>query len=388
MQPSTFSNREEVMRRAIELACRGIGRVEPNPPVGAVIVDDQLRLLGEGWHDRFGGPHAEVAAIAQAGARARGATLFVTLEPCCHFGKTPPCVAAVVAAGLRSVVIGIQDPNPQVAGKGISQLRAASISVEIGLLASEARRVAAPFCKLVDTGLPYVHAKWAMTLDGRIASHGGASKWISNVTSRQMVHRLRGRMDAILIGSGTALADDPLLTARPPGPRVATRIVFDSRGRLPLSSQLVLTAGETPLLVIAGSQAPRENLALLRDRGVEIFECLPQDPAAMEVRPDLAAVLAELGRRKMTNILVEGGGELLGTFFDRQLIDELHVFIAPKLLGGSGAISPLAGTGRLAPTELPDLEYPAIEHLDGDVYIHGPILRQPGSMGSDSNFGR
>lgn len=377
MTPRTFASREEVMRRAIELAGRGIGLVEPNPPVGAVIVDDQMRLLGEGWHERFGGPHAEIGALAAAGANARGATLFVTLEPCSHFGKTPPCADAVIAAGLRRVIVGMQDPYPQVAGQGIQRLREAQIEVEVGLLESQVRRLAAPFCTLVETGRPWVHAKWAMSLDGRIASRGGESKWISNATSRALVHSLRGRMDAIVIGVGTALADDPLLTARPPGPRIATRVVFDSRARLPVESQLVATAREAPLLIVTGHAAPRERIERFRAAGAEVFQCELGPSAAERPRPSVAAVLDELGRRRMTNVLVEGGSHLLGTFFDERLIDELHVFVAPKLIGGSAALSPLAGAGRAVPPELPDIDQPQIEILDGDVYIHGPLRRGP-----------
>jgi diaminohydroxyphosphoribosylaminopyrimidine deaminase/5-amino-6-(5-phosphoribosylamino)uracil reductase len=368
-----FASGEDAMRRAIALAARGIGFVEPNPAVGSVIVDDQLRLIGEGWHERFGGPHAEVVALAQAGERARGATLYVTLEPCCHYGKTPPCTEAVIAAGIKKIVVGMPDPFPQVAGKGIERLRAAKVDVEVGLLEPEVRRLTAPFRKLVETGRPYVHAKWAISLDGRIASHSGQSKWISNAASRAVVHQLRGRMDAIAIGIGTALADDPLLTARPPGPRVATRIVFDSRARLPVDSQLVRTVNQAPLLIVTGPQAPREKIERLRNHGVDVLESGSSPSAAAMGHPDPVAVLNELGRRRMTNVLVEGGSQLLGPFFDRQLIDEVHVFIAPKLLGGAGAKSPLAGTGRPAPPELPDLEHPAIEILDGDVYIHGPL---------------
>jgi diaminohydroxyphosphoribosylaminopyrimidine deaminase/5-amino-6-(5-phosphoribosylamino)uracil reductase len=364
------------MQRAIELARRGIGLVEPNPPVGAVIVDDQLRLVAEGWHQRFGGPHAEVQAIAHAGDGARGATLFVTLEPCCHFGKTPPCVDAIVAAGLKKVVIGIEDPFPQVAGQGIERLRAARVDVDVGLSAPAVGRLTAPFCRLVEAGRPYVHAKWAMTLDGRIASTTGESKWISNAASRTVVHVLRGRMDAIVIGIETALADDPLLTARPPGPRVATRIIFDSSARLPVDSQLVRTARDAPLLVVAANGAPRENVARLRNAGIEVLECEADQRAGATNRPDPQALLAALGRRRMTNVLVEGGSALLGAFFDAKLIDEVHIFVAPKFLGGAGARSPLAGAGRPAPPQLPDLENPEIEILDGDVYIHGPVRPQ------------
>lgn len=368
-----FASDEAVMQRAIDLARQAAGFVEPNPMVGAVIVDDDLRLVGEGWHERFGGPHAEVQALARAGGRACGATLFVTLEPCCHFGKTPPCVDAIIAAGLRKVVVGMTDPFEQVSGGGIQRLRDANIVVEVGLLTGAVRRLAAPFCKLIEQKLPYVHAKWAMTLDGRIASRTGDSKWISNAASREKVHQLRGRMDAILVGVGTIIADDPLLTARPPGPRVATRVVFDSRARLSVESQLVQTIAQAPLLVAVGPQAPAANLEQLQAKGAEVFQFAPDQSESCGIRPSPKAILAELGRRQMTNVLVEGGSELLGAFFDWQLVDEVHVFAAPKLLGGAAALSPVSGTGREAPSELPDLIDPEIELLDGDVYIHGPL---------------
>jgi diaminohydroxyphosphoribosylaminopyrimidine deaminase/5-amino-6-(5-phosphoribosylamino)uracil reductase len=212
-----------------------------------------------------------------------------------------------------------------------------------------------------------------MTLDGRIASRSGESKWISNEASRAVAHRLRGRMDAIAIGIGTALADDPRLTARPAGPRVATRIVFDSQARLPIDSQLVRTAGTVPLIVVVGARAPSENIARLRGHEVEVIECVSRDSADGGASPDPRAVLAELGRRRMTNVLVEGGSQLLGAFFDAQLIDEVHVFIAPKLLGGKDARSPLAGVGCSAPPRLPDVDNAEIEVLDGDIYVHGPL---------------
>lgn len=373
MNPVAFASREEVMYRAIELARRGIGFVEPNPAVGAVIVDDGLRLLGEGWHEKFGGPHAEVAAISRARGDIRGATMYVTLEPCCHTGKTRPCADAVIAAGLRRVVVAMSDPYPQVDGRGIQKLRDAQIDVEVGLLEAEAKRLTAPFCKLVTQGVPYVHAKWAMTLDGRIASRTGASKWISNETGRAIAHKLRGRMDAVIVGIGTALADDPLLTARPAGPRVATRVVLDSRARLPLDSQLVRTIDQAPLMVVAGPGAPAERMAALQGRGAEIFRPATGHSPGGANRPALDALLAELGRRRMTNVLVEGGGEVLGAFFDGRLIDEIHAFVSPKLLGGAAAKSPLEGCGQSAPAELPDLDPVEITLLDGDVYIHGPV---------------
>jgi len=237
------------MRRALQLAEQGRGFVEPNPLVGAVVVRDG-RAVGEGWHQRYGQAHAEVNALAAAGDAARGATLYVTLEPCCHHGKTPPCTDAVLRSGVRRVVAAMYDPFPQVAGHGADLLRAAGVVVEVGLGEAEARRLNAPYLKLLATGRPYVHAKWAMTLDGKIATRTGDSKWISNEASRHRVHALRGRMDAILVGIGTALADDPQLTARPPGPRTPARIVLDSHGRLPPTSLLAQTARTTPVLVV------------------------------------------------------------------------------------------------------------------------------------------
>lgn len=375
--PRRIKTPEEAMRLALELARRGEGQVEPNPMVGAVVVDPKGNVLGTGWHQKFGGPHAEVFALREAGRRAAGTNLFTTLEPCCHTGKTPPCVDAIIAAGILRVYTALQDPFPAVAGQGIARLRAAGIDVRVGLLQAEAERLAAPFLKLVRTGLPYVHAKWAMTLDGKLAARTGISKWISNEASRAVVHRLRGRMDAILVGIETALLDDPLLTARPAGPRVATRIVVDSRARLPQQSQLLQTITQAPVIVAACDDAPAEQVQMLRDHGVEVLLFAPAVSAASSAgapgRVPLTPLLQELGRRRFTNILVEGGSGLLGSLFDDNLIDHTHVFIAPKVLGGSAAKSPIGGTGLDSPELMPRLENPRIEILDGDVYVEGPL---------------
>jgi diaminohydroxyphosphoribosylaminopyrimidine deaminase / 5-amino-6-(5-phosphoribosylamino)uracil reductase len=369
-----FDNDESVMRRALELAARGEGFVEPNPMVGAVIVDVDRRLLGEGFHERFGGPHAEINALQQAGDAARDATLFVTLEPCCHRGKTGPCVDAVIRSGINRVVVGAVDPNPQVAGKGFARLRDAGIAVETGLLRGDCERLIAPFAKWVTTGLPWVHAKWAMTLDGRIATRSGHSQWISNRSSRDVVHRLRGRMDAIVVGAETAFRDDPLLTARPPGPRTALRVVVSRSGRLDPNSQLALTAKEVPVLVTALEEANIVFQDALQERGVEIVR-LPALQYADRTSPDLQELLRQLGRRNATNVLVEGGGRLLGGVFDFGLIDEFHVFVAPKLAGGDGAVSPLGGLGRDAIPDVADLPDARVEILNGDVYLHGRFAR-------------
>jgi diaminohydroxyphosphoribosylaminopyrimidine deaminase/5-amino-6-(5-phosphoribosylamino)uracil reductase len=356
---------EQWMRRALQLAELGRGHVEPNPLVGAVIVRDG-RAVAEGWHRKFGGAHAEVEPLAAAGEAARGATLYVSLEPCCHFGKTPPCTEAIIRAGIARVVAAVRDPFPQVNGGGFRVLRAAGIEVVDSVCAAEASRLNAPFLTLVTAGRPYVHAKWAMTLDGKIATRTGHSQWISNEASRRLVHRLRGLMDGILVGIGTALSDDPQLTARPPGPRVATRIVLDSQARLPLGSQLVRTARTVPTLVVASSQAGEPSRGHLVESGCEVLTLAPASTSL-----PVAALLDELGRRKYTNVLVEGGGRVLGSFLDARLVDEVHIFIAPCLVGGETAPSPVEGTGAATVAEGLRLSAWDTQVLEGDIYVHG-----------------
>ncbi len=357
------------MRRALELAANGQGYVEPNPMVGCVIAR-RAEIIGEGFHRRFGGPHAEIEALHLAGPRAAGATMYVTLEPCCHVGKTPPCTKAILAAGLRRVVVAQRDPFPQVAGGGLAELHSAGVEVEVGVLESEARRLNAPYLKLIETGRPWIIAKWAMSLYGKIATAAGESRWISNEQSREVVHKLRGRMDAIIIGRETALRDDPLLTARPPGPRTALRVVLDTNASLSPDSQLVRTVADAPLLVAVGKQAPAENRRRLEDAGCEVFEC----PGESHI-DRLHSLLQELGRRRMTNVLVEGGGRVLGSLLDARQIDEVHVFIAPKLIGGSAARVAFMGEGIAQMADALCLDAPEIETIAGDVYIHGRIRK-------------
>lgn len=355
------------MARALELARRGQGAVEPNPLVGCVIAQGE-RIVGEGWHTRFGGPHAEIEALAAAGSDAAGATLYVTLEPCCHHGKTPPCTAALIRAAVRRVVIAHQDPFPQVAGRGMEELRQAGVQVELGLLEQEARQLNAPYLKLIRSGRPWILAKWAMTLDGKLATRTGSSQWISGEASRRRVHQLRGRVDAVLVGRRTAEVDDPLLTARPPGPRVATRIVVDSQARLAQDSQLVRTAREVPVLLAVGPAATAADCRRLTDAGCEVWAGAADDPAER-----LLLLLDELGQRRMTNVLVEGGGRLLGSLFDAGEIDEVHVFIAPRLAGGQAAVSAVGGRGVEQMSQARWLQTPIVERLDEDVYFHGRV---------------
>ena len=357
------------MMRALELAARGQGYVEPNPMVGCVIVRDG-EVVGEGWHRAFGQPHAEIEALAVAGQRAAGATMYVTLEPCCHFGKTPPCSKAVVAAGLRRVVVAQQDPFPAVSGGGLKEIAGAGIDVEVGVCTEQAQALNAPYLKLIRTGRPWVIAKWAMTLDGKIAARTGDSKWISGQASREIVHALRSRVDAVLVGRGTVAMDDPLLTARPQGARVATRIVLDTGASLPVFGQLVKTAQQTPVLVIVGPKADQDQCGGLEQAGCEIFRCQRETP---EER--LNEVLDELGRRRMTNVLVEGGSQVLGSLFDANAIDEVHAFVAPKLIGGQQSPTPLAGAGLSLISQAMQLENPRWQTIGDDLYIHGRVQR-------------
>jgi diaminohydroxyphosphoribosylaminopyrimidine deaminase / 5-amino-6-(5-phosphoribosylamino)uracil reductase len=357
---------ESFMRRALELAERGRGYVEPNPLVGAVLVREG-RIVGEGWHERFSHAHAEVNALNQAGEAARGAECYVTLEPCCHSGKTPPCTEALIRTGVVRVLAAMEDPFPQVAGQGAARLRAGGIPISFGLCEKEARRQNAPYLKLLKTGLPYIHAKWAMTLDGKIATRSGDSKWISNEASRRLVHELRGRMDAIIIGIGTALADNPLLTARPPGARVPLRVILDSQARLPLASRLVQTASEVPTMLVASTGVAENRLAPLRAAGCQIL----QVAAGADGKADLQRLLTHLGQMRATNVLVEGGAEVLGSFLDLGAIDETHVFVAPGLIGGTESKTAIAGRGCERVADGMRYIETEVKTVDGDVYVRG-----------------
>lgn len=313
------------MRRALELARLGEGSVEPNPMVGSVICQGE-RIIGQGYHRQFGGPHAEIEALKGCTESPNGATVYVTLEPCAHFGKTPPCVDALLAAGVRRVVAAVRDPNPAVVGAGFARLREAGVQVDEGAAAAAAMELLAPFATLVREKRPYIIAKWAQTADGRLVTRPDEDRWISCGESRAWVHRLRARVDGVLVGANTVLRDDPLLTARDvPLRRRCMRIVLDRQLRIPLSCKLVRTAREQPTLVFTGPRAAGEGLALrLRDAGVEVV--------AAPIRgdgEDIRAVLGLLGSRGATNVLVEGGPTVLAGFFREKLIDEAYTFVAP-----------------------------------------------------------
>lgn len=361
------------MAQALALAMAGLGAVEPNPMVGCIVVRDG-EIVGRGLHEQFGGPHAEVNALADAGELAAGATAYITLEPCRHQGKTPPCTQALIRAGVKRVVIGVTDPFPEVSGRGIVELEAAGIQCDVGVRDAEANWLLAPFRKLVETGRPWVIAKWAMTLDGKLATRTGNSQWISSEASRACVHQLRGRVDAVIVGSGTALADNPLLTARPASladmKRIAMRVVVDSAASLSPDSRLVQTATDVPVLVAAGKEASSNACERLADAGVEVFRC-----AGSTHEQRLTNLLDELGRRRMTNVVVEGGSKLLGALFDMRAVDEVHTFIAPKFAGGSTAPGPVGGEGIERMSKALKLADISIEELEGDVYVHGRVAK-------------
>ena len=357
------------MHRACEIAQRAKGHAEPNPTVGCVIAVGDT-VLAEGWTQDYGTDHAEVHTIGRVSpsqkAQLADATLYVTLEPCCHQGKTPPCTSAILATPIKRVIVGVQDPFPQVAGQGIQLLREAGIEVIICAEEQVVKDSLAPFLKAQQLRLPWVIAKWAMTLDGKIATAQGDSKWISSAESRKVVHGLRGRMDAVMVGIGTALADDPLLTARPAGPRMALRIVVDSMGRLPLSSQLAATANDIPVLLAVGNEAPQDRLDALASAGLEILPCDGDSHAER-----LESLLIELGKRRATNVLVEGGAELLGSLLHSNHIDEVHAFIAPKMIGGEFGVT--AGNGRSLMEDAWRLRSIHFEQIDNDMYVSGLV---------------
>ncbi|WP_088533800.1 bifunctional diaminohydroxyphosphoribosylaminopyrimidine deaminase/5-amino-6-(5-phosphoribosylamino)uracil reductase RibD [Geobacter sp. DSM 9736] len=325
----------EMMMRAVSLARKGIGKTSPNPAVGCVIVRDGV-IVGEGWHRKAGTPHAEVHALRQAGEHAAGSDVYVTLEPCAHHGRTPPCANALVAARVGRVYVGMIDPNPLVSGKGAAIIRGAGIPVEIGTCKEECRRINEAFIKHVTTGLPLVVLKSAMSLDGKTATMSGDSKWITGEKSRAYVHRLRGVLDAVMVGAGTVIADDPLLTCRTGG-RNPLRIIVDSNLRTPLNSQLVLTAQSVP--TIMATVAGYAEAAPFRAARIEVLQC-----RAREGRVDLHDLFRRLGEMGIQSVLLEGGGTLAGEAFRLQLIDKFLLFYAPILLGGAGA-GPFAGAG-------------------------------------------
>jgi diaminohydroxyphosphoribosylaminopyrimidine deaminase / 5-amino-6-(5-phosphoribosylamino)uracil reductase len=364
---------ERFMRRALELAERGRGLTSPNPMVGAVVVMPAGEVVGEGFHARAGAPHAEVEALRAAGARARGATLYVTLEPCAHQGRTPPCAPAVIEAGVVRVVVAVTDPNPLVSGRGVAELRGAGVEVVTGVAAAEAERQNRAFLTAMRERRPHVTLKAGMTLDGKIADLHGASRWITGESARQHAHRLRSESDAIVVGIGTVLRDDPELTVRlaQPWPREPLRVVLDTGARTPPGARLIRAGRPTCAVIAVGSEAPHTRVKALADAGATIVVCRTRDG-----RVDLGALLTELFAREVRAVLVEGGGEVHGAFLDAGLVDRVAMFAAPLLIGGRGATPVVGGAGRELKSAVRLSDF-TVTPLGDDLLVEADVVRVP-----------
>jgi diaminohydroxyphosphoribosylaminopyrimidine deaminase/5-amino-6-(5-phosphoribosylamino)uracil reductase len=355
----------QYMQQALELARGGLGFVSPNPLVGCVLIKDGI-VVGRGYHQRFGGPHAEVHALHEAGPQARGAVLYVNLEPCSHTGKTPPCADAVIQAGVSRVVVALRDPNPLVAGAGLARLAAAGIAVTVGVCEAAAYKLNEAFIKFITTRRPFVTLKSAITLDGKIATRTGASRWITGELARQESHRLRHAADAILVGVGTVLQDDPQLTTRLPDLQGANplRVIVDSTLRVPRQAQVTDVASDRRTLIVTTARAPVARREALQVRGVEVVHL----PAYDDGRVDLEALLRYLGERGVASVLVEGGATLSATLLRRRLIDKVLLFVAPKIIGGDG-ISVVGPCGVETMEQVINLRDVVSQRLGNDVLL-------------------
>jgi diaminohydroxyphosphoribosylaminopyrimidine deaminase/5-amino-6-(5-phosphoribosylamino)uracil reductase len=367
VKPGT-TNDARLMRLALGLARRGLGRTSPNPPVGAVIVAKNA-IVGRGYHRQAGQPHAEIEALRAAGRQARRGTLYVTLEPCAHHGRTPPCTDAIIAAGLRRVVVGSRDPNPSVCGDGMGTLRQAGIEVSSGIEQGACDELIAAFRKHVTTGTPWVTLKLAASLDGRIATVAGESRWISGADSRRFVHRLRAQHDAVLVGAETVMRDDPALTCRVRGGRNPLRVVLDGRLRLPLTARVLTSTAEAATLVVTGRGAPATKIRQIEDLGVPVLR-LP-DRAG---RITLSQLLRALGRRGILSVLIEGGATVAAAAIAARVVDRVLIFYAPTFIGGDGRpmLGPL-GVRRLAAA--PQLKRPRVQRFATDVLVATEMVR-------------
>ncbi|QXM09068.1 bifunctional diaminohydroxyphosphoribosylaminopyrimidine deaminase/5-amino-6-(5-phosphoribosylamino)uracil reductase RibD [Geomonas subterranea] len=359
----------KMMRLALSEARKGVGKTAPNPAVGCVIVKDDA-IVGKGWHKKAGTPHAEVHALRKAGALAQGADVYVTLEPCSHFGKTPPCAKALIEARVSRVYVAMVDPNPLVSGRGIAMLREAGIEVEVGLLEAESRELNLPFIKWIQTRRPYVVLKSAITLDGKSATASGDSKWVTGDAARREVHRLRGRLDAIMVGVGTVIKDDPLLTCRVPGGKDPLRVIVDSTLRIPRHAALFSLKSQATTVIATCCADPARGDALSA-HGVEVLVCKERDG-----RVDLDDLLSKLGERGVQSVLLEGGHHLAGAFVRGGFIDRCMLFLAPKLVGGTG-MGLFAGEGVQLMADAIRLEDVQVKRIGVDLLVQGkPAKKQ------------
>jgi diaminohydroxyphosphoribosylaminopyrimidine deaminase / 5-amino-6-(5-phosphoribosylamino)uracil reductase len=362
---------EQFMREALALAAQARGRTSPNPMVGSVVVKDG-RVIGRGYHVKAGAPHGEVMALDDAGVGAKGATLYITLEPCCHYGRTPPCTKAIIAAGIQRVVAAMRDPNPLVSGKGLDELRQAGIDVTLPVLEAEAAALNEVFIKYITTKRPFVLLKVAASLDGKIATVTGESRWITNERSRLLVHQLRDQLDAVMVGINTVLRDDPLLTTRLAGGggRDPMRIILDSRLRIPCEAR-VLTASPTASTLIATTpEAPRKKRLQLEAAGARVLVIEGDGPGV-----PLGLLMDQLGTVPVTSILLEGGGELHSSALRAGIVDKVLYFVAPKLIGGHSAPPAIGGEGFARLEEAVTLERMQVKQLEDDLLIEGYVRR-------------
>ncbi|KAB3528799.1 bifunctional diaminohydroxyphosphoribosylaminopyrimidine deaminase/5-amino-6-(5-phosphoribosylamino)uracil reductase RibD [Alkaliphilus serpentinus] len=355
------------MKRALELAEEGMGKTRPNPLVGAVIVRDD-KIISEGFHKVYGGDHAELDALKKINFQGEGTTLYVNLEPCSHYGKTPPCVEAIIRAGIKTVVVAMTDPNPLVAGRGIKILQDHGIEVIHGVLEEEARRLNEIFIKYITTSKPFLILKTAMSMDGKIATAEGNSKWITGEESRYYVHQIRNRVAGIMVGITTVIKDNPRLNTRLPLEEVShpTRVIVDSSLRIPLDSIVVETASQQPTIIATTNRGPKEKLLKLKDKHVEII-ILPEK----NNRVDLNQLMIELGKRRIDSILLEGGGTLNYSALEEGIVDKMITFIAPKILGGTAALTPVEGEGKINVDDAFMLNDLRVGYLGKDLLIEG-----------------
>lgn len=357
------------MQRALDLAQRAKGRTSPNPLVGAVIVKDG-KIIGEGYHKKAGTPHAEIHALNAAGEAAKGATLYTNLEPCCHWGRTPPCTEALIQAGIAQVYVADVDPNPSVAGKGVQQLQNADINVHVGVCRQEASDLNEVHRKYIQTGKPFVILKTAMSLDGKIATASGESQWITSEASRRRGHEVRDAVDAILVGRGTVVRDNPALTTRLQNKegQDATRIVLDSQGRTRVGARIFNPDSEAGIIVAVTSEAPSENIDALEKAGAEVLTV----PAAHGNQVCFRRLMEILGKREITSVLIEGGSEINASALAAGVVDKVMCFIAPKLIGGQEAPGPIGGVGIHSLTEAVNLQRMSVTPIpERDILIEG-----------------
>lgn len=360
------------MAKALELAKLGIGYTNPNPLVGAVIVKDG-RIIGEGYHKKYGDAHAEINAFRNATEDVAGATMYVTLEPCSHFGKTPPCANAIVEKGIKRVVIAMKDPNPLVAGKGIAILRDHSIEVTTGVMEKEAKHLNEVFIKFITTDLPFCTLKTAMTLDGKIAAYTGDSRWITNAKSRKYVHELRHRFSSIMVGIGTVIADDPLLTTRLDNihGKNPIRIVVDTKGTIPLDAKVLITNENTKTILATTEAINKEKLKHIKDTGTEVIITPLKDS-----RVDLPSLMKSLGDMKIDSVLLEGGSTLNYTALKEGIVDKVISFIAPKIIGGASSKTPVGGDGIPYMKDAITFNNISVSKLSDDVMIEAYIGKE------------